>query len=115
MAHTTSSAHQEGGAGMSRDHRMTLGYNRDAREGAALLGSVRSVQRMVAALDDAFVSRRRTERIAAALSRLSRSDRAFATAVLEGMTKEVVMRRFGISKATFYRKLEKISNFIKHQ
>ena len=89
--------------------RMTLGFNADAAETAALtLADNRATERIFDALD--WEANRKAEggRIGAALCRLNASDRAFARAVLNGMT----WRDSGMTKQGFNKRLKKICDFI---
>ena len=89
--------------------RMTLGRTGDVRDLTADIGiDPYATERIFAALD--WEANRKAEggRIGAALCRLNASDRAFARAVLNGMT----WRDSGMTKQGFNKRLKKICDFI---
>ena len=89
--------------------RMTLGRTGDVRDLTADIGiDPYATERIFDALD--WEANRKAEggRIGAALCRLNASDRAFARAVLNGMT----WRDSGMTKQGFNKRLKKICDFI---
>ncbi len=86
-------------------HRKTYGFTEDARKSAEhKIADPRATARMIESLDWELVDYLQKRRLEAALSLLSRKQREFARRVLNGMT----WHGCRLSKAGFYRRLEKI-------
>ena len=93
---------------MSRE-RIVLGHGADVAETAALaLADERGAERIVEFMDYRHDRLAEGGKIGAALSRLGVADRAFARAVLNGMT----WRGSGMTKQGFNKRLKKICEFI---
>ena len=89
------------------NHRMILGQNADAAETAALtLVDENAERRMLDELDYEQLRKKRKNKIDSAMRRLSKWDRAFARAVLQGKS----WRDMGIAKSTFSDSLKRIEN-----
>ena len=89
--------------------RMTLGRDADARDTAALtMADERADKRIIEAVDYRHDRMSEGGAIGAALGRLDVADRAFASAVLDGLT----WRDSGMTKQGFNKRLKKICDFI---
>ena len=89
------------------NHRMILGQNADAAETAALtLVDENAERRMLDELDYEQMRKKHKNKIDSAMRRLSKWDRAFARAVLQGKS----WRDMGIAKSTFSDSLKRIEN-----
>ena len=87
--------------------RMNLGRDADVAETAALtLADENAERRMFDALDYEQMRKKRKNKIDSAMRRLSKWDRAFARAVLQGKS----WRDMGIAKSTFSDSLKRIEN-----
>ena len=87
--------------------RMTLGRDADVAETAALtLVDENAERRMLDELDYEQMRKKRKNKIDSAMRRLSKWDRAFARAVLQGKS----WRDMGIAKSTFSDSLKRIEN-----
>ncbi len=87
--------------------RMTLGRDADVAETAALtLVDANAERRMLDELDYEQMRKKRKNKIDSAMRRLSKWDRAFARAVLQGKS----WRDMGIAKSTFSDSLKRIEN-----
>jgi len=86
---------------------MTLGRDADVAETAALtLVDANAERRMLDELDYEQMRKKRKNKIDSAMRRLSKWDRAFARAVLQGKS----WRDMGIAKSTFSDSLKRIEN-----
>ena len=90
-------------------HRMTLGFDCDAAETAALtLADDYAIERIVNAVDWERTEKCRKRQIDNAIRRLASKDRSFARSVLKGKRWEDL----GLSKQAFSCKLKKICGLL---
>ena len=91
------------------NHRMTIGFDCDAAETAALtMADERAEERIVEALDWEHCERCRKRQIDNAVRRLGKKDRAFVRSVLKGRR----WRQLAMSKQAFYCKLKKVCDLL---
>ncbi len=90
--------------------RMTLGFDADVAESAALtIADEQATERIFAACDWESDDKANRRAIDNAMRRLKKKDRTFARAVLRGLRHT----KIGMSRQAFFCRLKKICNFLK--